>query len=118
MKQAVRASEITKGVGSVYVHFLLTSYQCGAQPEKSLSGATCETQKLRHAPVYMSARFAGSLASVMSSFTVYSTLSVLSNFLATVERARSAASSVAPLAMSIPIPNRKASPVNCAVSPS
>lgn len=67
-------------------------------------------------PMYISARFVRSLASVMSSLTVYSTLPVLSSLRATAESARSAASSVAPLAISIPTANRKASPVSCAVS--
>ncbi len=62
--------------------------------------------------MYMSARFAGSLASVTSSFTVYSTLSVLSSLRATVDRARSAASSVVPLAMSKPMAIRIASLVS------
>ena len=48
----------------------------------------------------MHARFAGSVASAMSSFTVYSVLSARSSFRATAVNARSAASSADPLLIS------------------
>ncbi len=50
----------------------------------------------------MHARFAGSVASAMSSFTVYSVLSARSSLRATVVSARSAASSADPLLISSP----------------
>jgi len=48
----------------------------------------------------MHARFTGSVASAISSFTVYSVLSARSSLRATAVRARSAASSAVPLLMS------------------
>ena len=48
----------------------------------------------------MHARFTGSVASAMSSFTVYSVLSARSSLRATAVSARSAASSAVPLLMS------------------
>lgn len=54
----------------------------------------------------MLARFTISVASAIRSFTVYSTLSVLSNLRATELNARSAASSAVPLDISMPIPCR------------
>ena len=50
----------------------------------------------------MHARFAGSVASAMSSFTVYSVLSARSSLRATAVNARSAASSADPLLISSP----------------
>ena len=56
-------------------------------------------------PANISAKLEMSVASVMSSLTVYSTLKVLSSFRATPFSARSAASSSVPLCMSIPMPS-------------
>lgn len=56
-----------------------------------------------HIPANMLARLSGSVASEMSSLTVYSTVSVLSSFRATEDNARFAASSAPPLFMSMPM---------------
>lgn len=72
-----------------------------------------EHQQTQHSPANMLAKFFTSVASVISSFTVYSTVIELSSFRVTAFNARSAASSASvPVERSIPRAYRTASSVN------
>jgi hypothetical protein len=67
---------------------------------KTINACMPGKAECQDSPMYMHARFPGSVASAISSFTVYSVLSARSSLRPTAVSARSAASSAVPLLIS------------------